>query len=88
MGSKSRDFWLSRLLALPTHANLQLSESDDMDGQNSITESSHPALIDTRQLAARLGLSFHTVRGLRSRNPSALPPAIKIGGNVRWRPGV
>ena len=54
---------------------------------NSITEV-NPTLIDADRLARMLGISVHTVRGLRSRNPDALPSAIKIGGSVRWRPEV
>ena len=45
----------------------------------------NPALIGAGQLARMLGISVHTVRGLRSRNPDALPKAVKIGGSVRWR---
>ncbi len=41
-------------------------------------------LLTRPELAERLNISLNTLDKLRMRG--ALPPAVKVGGSVRWRP--
>ena len=43
-------------------------------------------LLTIRDLSARLAVSVDTAHKLRARG--VLPPAVKIGGSVRWEPEV
>lgn len=43
-------------------------------------------LLDLKTLAKILGIPAATLYTLRSRDPGSVPPAVKIGGALRWRP--
>ena len=43
------------------------------------------ALLSIRQLAEVMGVSYRSVLNIRSRNPEELPPAIMVGGVIRYR---
>lgn len=42
-------------------------------------------LLNMRQLAEVLGITYGAIRALRSKNPTALPRPIRIGGVLRYR---
>lgn len=43
-------------------------------------------LLDLKALAKILGISPATLYTLRTREPESVPPAVKVGGALRWRP--
>lgn len=43
-------------------------------------------LVDAATLSQALGLAIPTIYSLRSRMPDRLPPAVRVGGKLRWRP--
>lgn len=43
-------------------------------------------LLDSSEAAAVLGLPLATLRTWRSRRPGYGPPAVHLGGNIRYRP--
>lgn len=43
-------------------------------------------LLDSAEAAAILGLPLATLRTWRSRRPGYGPPAVHLGGNIRYRP--
>jgi predicted DNA-binding transcriptional regulator AlpA len=55
---------------------------ESMDMNTQLTE----GLLDTPALARLLGLSPGGIRNMLSRNPASLPPPVRIGRRVRWRP--
>lgn len=48
--------------------------------------SQNTGLLDIDMLAKLLGVSKSTIYRLRCYSPEKVPPAIKIGSHVRWRP--
>ena len=42
-------------------------------------------LINMKQLAAVLGITYGALRALRVKNPDALPKPIRVGGVLRYR---
>lgn len=51
-----------------------------------MNDSTSDPLWDLPALARFLGLSPGGLRNMLGRNPAALPPPVRIGRRVRWRP--
>ena len=43
-------------------------------------------LVDAAALSQALGLAVPTIYSLRTRHPDRVPPAVRVGGKLRWRP--
>lgn len=43
------------------------------------------ALLSIKQLAEVMGVSYRSLLNIRCKNPDELPPAIKVGGVIRYR---
>ncbi len=48
--------------------------------------SSTPNLLTTEDLTQILGISKSKLYRLRSESPESLPPVIRVGSSIRWRP--